>query len=274
MNPQNQNSHKTLISAVVIILLVIGAFLFLRSYRVVTDTTPTSPTATTSISVATTTQQSIVEGITGTGHFKVTMLGDTPVVPDYKSIIVCQSNIPAAQCTQMQSQAVIFEQRIAKNVQDQMAWINLGTVRKVAGDYQGAIKAWQYIAKLYPTNPTAFANLADTYANFIKDYSKAETNYLTVIKLYPADTSSYTNLFTIYTTTSYKPTSTSAENILKRGITANPKAIDLQVILARYYKSLGRTADAKAQYTAAVANAQSQNNQSLATQIQQESASL
>jgi thioredoxin-like negative regulator of GroEL len=98
----------------------------------------------------------------------------------------------------------------------------------------------------------------------------ANTNYLAAIKINPGQPDFYRALFTLYTTTSYKPTATAAEDILKAGIAANAKAVDLQVLLARYYKSAGRASDAAAEYAVAVSNAQSQGNQPLATQIQQE----
>ena len=106
--------------------------------------------------------------------------------------------------------------------------------------------------------------------NFLHDYTKAEANYLVGIKDAPSTTAFYKDLFSLYTTTSYKPSNTAAENILKQGISANPKSVDLQMTLARYYKSLGRAADAKAEYDAAIANAKSQNQSDLAAQIQAE----
>jgi tetratricopeptide (TPR) repeat protein len=170
----------------------------------------------------------------------------------------------------LQAQVVAIAGQLAKTPEDFGEWIGLGGIRKSAGDYQGAIAVWHYVTILYPNDSTAFINLADLYANYLKDYSKANTNYQAAIKINPALPDVYRNLFALYTTTSYKPSATAAEDILKSGIAANAKAVDLQVLLARYYKSAGRASDASAEYAAAVSNAQSQGNQALATQIQQE----
>lgn len=197
-------------------------------------------------------------------------ISNPPAAPAYKGTITCPSDMSQEQCVSIQSQDATVVGKLNANPADSSAWIQLGTLREESGDYQGAVVAWNYVATLYPTNSAAYFNLGDLYMNFLKEYPKAEANYLLAMKYAPADTTIYTNLFTLYTTTPYSPGVTAAEDILKRGIAANPKAVDLQVTLARYYKSLGRTADAKAQYDAAIANAKSQGQTALATQIQTE----
>jgi tetratricopeptide (TPR) repeat protein len=173
-------------------------------------------------------------------------------------------------CAQLKARNATLVAQIAANETDAAAWINLGALRKINNDYRGAEAAWIYVTKLYPSNSTAYANLGDLYMNFLHDYTRAETNYLLATKYAPTDASLYQTLFTLYTSTSYKPSATAAEDILKKGIAANPRAIDLEVVLARYYKSLGRIADAKVQYDAAIANAKSQGQTALAAQIHEE----
>ena len=280
MDPQNQNSYRTILSIVVIILIVLGGFLFLRSFKVADDNNATSTagsvSSTTNASLASTTSagQTTVGGVTGNGNFTVKMLGTLPAAPTYKNPLTCAASVSAQECALLQSQAATLKTQIAKNEQDFNAWMSLGTIRKNAGDTQGAITAWQYVTALYPSDAGAYDNLADLYANTLKQYAKAESNYLTGIKLDPTDTNPYIDLFTIYTTTSYTGKAGAAESILKQAIAANPKAVDLQVRLARYYRSLGRTADAKSEYAAAVSNAQAQGQSSLATEIQQEASGM
>jgi len=273
MPSQNNQTNKIAISISILAIVLIVAFFIVRSHQSGTDTAGTATTTSTTASSTTATtseQSSTTGGVTGTGHYTVKILGTVPAAPDFKSPLVCASTIAAAQCAQLQSQAAAIAGQLVKTPEDFGEWIGLGGVRKNAGDYQGAISAWHYMTVLYPTDATAFANLGDLYANYLKDYSKANANYLAAIKINPGSSDWYRNLFTLYTTTTYKPSATAAEDILKAGIAANTKAVDLQVLLARYYKSQGRTADASAEYQAAITNAQSQGNQPLATQIQQE----
>jgi tetratricopeptide (TPR) repeat protein len=175
-------------------------------------------------------------------------------------------------CTSLKAQAANAAAAIAKNVHDTDSWIVLGVARKEAGDYVGAAAAWQYVSAIAPTNPVSFNNLGDLYMNYLHDNAKAVSNYLTEIKNFPKSLDSYRNVFQIYTTTSYTGSATAAEDILKQGIAANPKAYDLEVLLARYYKAKGRTSDADTEYQAAAANATSQNLTDMATQIKAESA--
>jgi tetratricopeptide (TPR) repeat protein len=267
MNTQTRNVLIT-----VIVLIVIGVLgYFAWKERAVNGN---SSAATSTVSMSTSTLP--VASSTDPGYtIKVLPIsGQTPATPAYKNALVCASTIPADQCTQFQTLAASYAAQITKSPTEASAWINLGTVRESAGDYAGAIAAWNYVAALYPTTPTAFDNLGEVYLDYVHDYAKASSNFLTAIKLNPKDTGAYRNLFTLYSTTSYKPTAAAAEDILKQGISANTTAVDLQVLLARYYKSAGRTTDAKAEYAAAAGNATSQGETSLAAQIQAEKASF
>lgn len=266
----NQTYTQWLIGAVVVIVLAGAGFFFWKH---------TTPAALPATDTATTTSQTPVISVGPDGTvtssnsgYTVTQVpvSTTTSVPDYKSPLTCGSDIPPDVCTRLKEQAADAAARIDKDKNDGNAWINLGTIRKIADDYKGAEAAWSYVTKLFPGNPIAFSNLGDLYMNFLHDYAKAEANYKAAIQAEPTGTSFYADLFSLYTNTSYRPTATAAEDILKAGIAANPKAIDLPVALARYYKSLGRTADAQAQYDSAIANAKAAGKTDIAAQIQAE----
>ena len=53
-------------------------------------------------------------------------------------------------------------------------WVNLGMLRKIAGDYRGAEEIWVYTSKQWPTSPVSFHNLTDLYQNFLKEPAKAQ----------------------------------------------------------------------------------------------------
>lgn len=258
---------------IVVILLAIAAYVFWQGahkpgFQPSATTATTSATTTTQISSTTV----VVSGPSGT--YTITQLPDstTPPAPPYKAAIICPSTMSQDQCASIQTKDASIIATLNKNQTDSGSWITLGTLRKEVGDYTGAATAWKYVTELYPTSPIAFLDLGDLYMNFAHDYPKAEANLLAAIKVQASNPAAYEDLFSLYTTTSYKPSSTAAEDILKKGVANNPKAINLQIDLARYYEKLGRINDANVEYDAAIQNAQSQGETQLAQQLQAEKA--
>ena len=222
-----------------------------------------------------TTIQTSVGGITANGNYKIEVIPNTPSVPapSFRAPIVFASSVATNVKDVIQQNANIYIERIAKDKTDLKSWIDLGTMHKMAGDYTGAEIIWAYIAKVAPQNSIAVLNLADLYANFKIDYKKAEANYVKAMTLAPNDTSIYANLFGLYNGP-YKASVATAESTLKKGIAANPLATDLKVLLARYYKSMGKAAEAKAEFSAAAQSAKDQGQTDLAVQITAEGAQL
>lgn len=198
---------------------------------------------------------------------------ELPKPPRIQRPLTFTGDLSDEQKVAIQASANELQQKVFANPQDAGAWTSLGTVRKIAGDFEGAKQAWEYVTKLAPNNATPLYNLADLYMNFLKDYPKAESMYKKVIGINPTDTNAYRNLFEIYTGTSYIPTATAAQEILKKGIVAVPDAVDLQVLLARYYKGQGRANEARATYDAAIAVATKAGNVALAAQLTEEAKS-
>ncbi len=152
-------------------------------------------------------------------------------------------------------------------------WIELGAARQVLGDYEGAAQAWSYAAALSPSTGVAYANLGYLYAHYLTDYAKAEANYLKGIANDPRAVNTYRNIFELYVY-SYKQGTSAAEDILKKGIAKLPDALDLKILLARYYRDGGRTAEARTAYDAAIASATAQHNPSLAAELTAEATSI
>lgn len=197
-------------------------------------------------------------------------------VPDYKRPLTFPKNTTLNAEAQSlllkqyaKTQAVVIKDPLSFN-----EWIFLGNDNLIAGNYAIAQEYWEYVSLRWPTNQASFNNLGDLYMNYLKDYAKAEKNWLQAVKNKADDPGVYKNLFTLYSETSYKPTNTAAEDILKKGIAANPRAVNLQYDLAVYYKKLGRTADAKSMYQAAIDNANNQGQTQLAAQIKTELAAM
>ena len=110
---------------------------------------------------------------------------------------------------------------IAANPLNLHAWLGLGGVYKVGGDYADAAAAWEYILSVTPKDVSANYNLGDLYQNYLKDYPKAEAHYLTVIERKPNDVETYANLYTMYRY-QYKTDTSAAADILAKGLAANP----------------------------------------------------
>lgn len=224
-------------------------------------------------SASTTTQT--IDGLTITGPGGATVSIDTSVpAPDYHKPVAFASSVPQNTRTAVNAALVQVQAALAKDPHDFNSWVSLGTLYKVGGDYPDALAIWNYVSQAWPTNIVTPLDLGDLYANFLHDYAKAEADYKLAIQRAAADTNAYRDLFQLYTQTSYKPSGSAAENVLKQGIAAAPQAVDLHVLLARYFVLEGRTADAKAQFDAAISSAQSQGQTSLASQIQAEEAAL
>lgn len=112
-------------------------------------------------------------------------------------------------------------------------WLHLGVNRKIAGDFDGAIEAWEYVAQVAPTgvSATAHGNLGDLYMYFLKDYDKAETRFLQAISLNPNVIEYYRALFYLYKDIFKEPAKAAA--ILERGLKSNPENVDLLKLKAQ-----------------------------------------
>lgn len=149
-----------------------------------------------------------------------------------------------------------------------LLWIELGTWRKFVEDYEGARIAWEYAAAISPTSPIAFINLGDLYHYYLKDYKKAEDNFLRAVNSDARFTDGYLRLFKLYTE-SYKMNTSAAPDILKRGIENNPSAQDLIFELASYYKKNNNLTEAKVYYNKALDLARKDGNTALENEIKQ-----
>jgi tetratricopeptide (TPR) repeat protein len=195
-------------SATVLVLVVLAGgayFFFVRS--VVAPAT--SPTATSTPSTDAT--------FTPTSG---TNTAPTLVTPDYKKPIAFSSSISPEIRTELNASLATAQALLDKNRLDLKAWLNLGTLHKIGGDYKAAEEVWKFVTDIVPKNVAAYSNLGDLYQNFLKDYPKAETNYLKTIELEPTNINAYSSLYTLYRFM-IKDTPKAAA-ILQKGLKANP----------------------------------------------------
>jgi tetratricopeptide (TPR) repeat protein len=156
--------------------------------------------------------------------------------PNYKKPLVYKVETSAEVKAAMEAKFTTLTAALAKNPQDFGAWIALGGLRKIGGDYAGAAEIWTYVSLLYPSSEVAFNNLGDLYMNFIKDYPKAEANYRQVIAINPRYIEAYLNLSLMYREL-YKTNTSAAKDILTEGLKKNPDNAQLKAALAAYQSS-------------------------------------
>jgi len=118
-------------------------------------------------------------------------------------------------------------------------WISLGQLRKVIGDYEGARDAWEFVGIVHPKNALSFHNLGDLYGSYLRDFPKAEMNYLISIENDNANINAYLNLADLYWYGGYKD---KIADLLLAGIKINTKIenkLPLLARLAKYYAEVG-----------------------------------
>lgn len=263
MEPQHSTALSIIGVVIAILILGGGAWLFLAKSAI-----PTGEGLATTTPAATTIHSE--NGVSGTGNFSVSK-DDTvelPTPPDFRAAIAFAPSTAPEVKTAIAARAKLLEDKLAKNTFDLEAWIDLGAIRKMAGDYRGAETAWVFVTKAAPRHPMAYANLADLYMNFLKDYPKADTMYQKVAVLQPDSIDPYISLAIMYENF-YKAGGT-PDAILKKGIAANPKSLELELALARYYARVNRAPEAKTAYQAAIEAAKAAGHADTAAQIQAE----
>jgi tetratricopeptide (TPR) repeat protein len=118
--------------------------------------------------------------------------------PEHAAPLQCASGVATDTCASAQAMFGVAQGAIASSSIDFNGWVTLGVARKEVGDYTGAAADWEYVSKLYPTNPVSFANLGDLYANYLRNDAKAVTNYKLALVNNPKALYIYDNLYNLY----------------------------------------------------------------------------
>lgn len=134
-------------------------------------------------------------------------------------------------------------QAVKQNPNFFFGWIQVGLLKKVIGDYEGARDAWEYAGLIEPGNSLSFGNLGELYWRYLPDFPRSEANFKISLKNTPADIQSYISLSDLYYY-SYKTKEELADDILLEGIAANPDSADLLKRLAYLYERRGEYASA------------------------------
>lgn len=124
---------------------------------------------------------------------------------------------------------------VQKNPNFLFGWTQIGLLKKIIGDYEGARDAWEYASAIRPTNSLSFANLGELYWHYLPDYPRAEKNFRASIKNKTDDPDVYISLSNLYSY-SYTQKSHLADEVLLEGIASNPGNVNLYRALASLYE--------------------------------------
>jgi len=210
-----QTTRNTLIAIIaLIVIIVLGYFAWKERQTVMPASLTTSTSTGETIVVGTTT--------TNAGGYTITPIyaTTTPVAqaPNYKTPLTFSSDLNANQQAAYQSQFAAVQTNLASNSTDYSSWLELGILREDTGDYQGAAADWKYVTKLYPTDPTAYADLGALYATNLSQPSQGISYYKQAIALDPTkEETFYQNLAQIYIA---QGDITDAKATLQQGINA------------------------------------------------------
>ena len=138
------------------------------------------------------------------------------------------------------------EQVISLNF-DILQGINeVAIIKQSLGDFEGAKTAWEYANIIRPKNSLSFSNLAALYHFDLKEYDKAEQNYLISIANQPNDIPTIRNFYELYFYA--LKDNAKAEALLLESIKANPGVADLYSLAGSFYASIGRKDEAIKNY--------------------------
>jgi hypothetical protein len=227
MNTTNRNVIIGVVVVVIVALIAYGVWQEKRTSEM-SGSTATSTTASSSgvaITVSPTSTTSTSGGYTIT---RVTPGKGVPPPNSAAPLVFTNTTVTAEEQSQMQTQ---FTQTLAVLKTDSTnysAWIELGLLREEAGDYAGAAVDWKYVTEIYPTDPTAFADLGDLYATYLKQPAQGIVYYKDAIKNDPTkEETFYQNLAQIYIN---EGDTADAKAVLQQGI--NAKVIGYQNLQA------------------------------------------
>ncbi len=178
-----QTKHYVALAAVVGLAIGIGGWLLFAPKTAVAPAPSSSTASTTVTDLGNGVQIQTTNGVT------VTQINDQPSAPKPPAVaaLTFAPGTSADLQTALQSQWQTYSQQIKVAPTRVDAWLNLGVIYKIAGQYQAAITAWTYVAHSGkgPSNYVAYGNLGDLYLNFTHEYAKAEVAYKAALALNP-----------------------------------------------------------------------------------------
>mgnify|MGYP001611827753 CR=1 FL=1 len=155
-------------------------------------------------------------------------------VPDFRTpFVVSDSILPPAAVQQLQDRAVFVVRQLEQDWSSFDLWMQLASLRKVAGDTAGAAVAWEFASKLNPTASLPLHNLGNLYAYELQDSTRAEAYYSRALAVGKNDISLYVSVYEFYRF--IQKDDVTAKRYLDEGIANNLlNAEDLRALLQSF----------------------------------------
>lgn len=155
------------------------------------------------------------------GNLSISTIIPKEKIPDLSKPIVIKTNLPEYVKKETIEKINALSNSLKKDYDSLEEWLEIGLLRKLIGDYDGARDAWEFAALIRPKDPVSRHNLGFIYWQNFKDYKKAEENYLKAIENNSRDIGAYIDLSNVYYF-SLKDTAR-AKEILDKGLKNNPR---------------------------------------------------
>ena len=231
---QITKTHKIIISALVVIILLGIYVLFDRESKKENETniTDTNQTATTTDS----SDESDTQGVTYKIEPMPTNTGKVipKPIPDLNRPVTKSPMANVSESDVLRATAKIkeFQTALKSDPSVFVNWLDLASYQKMAGDYDGAIISWTYASKVIPTDYISLANIGNLYAYYLKDNAQAEVYYKMAISRGPTQPYLYSQLAQVYI--DFFKDTTKAKAIIAEGLSKNPN----EPVLLEFQESL------------------------------------
>jgi len=189
-----QGKNKKWIIVAVVVLLVAAYFVFDNKSEEVTTVPNTNATTTIPLDFG---------GSSG-GDYTIEQLPDggteSVPIPDLNRKVVFGSTTNFDDATKkiITEKILEIQNKLKKDSRDLAGWLDLGLYQKMAGDFQGAVLSWKYVADVSSSDFISLGNLGDMYAYYLKDKNLSETYYKRAIKNGPTQAYLYLQFAGVY----------------------------------------------------------------------------
>ena len=151
-------------------------------------------------------------------------------IPNLSGPIEIKVDLPEDIKEKTISEIQMLSNGLKKDSDSLEGWLQIGLLKKLIGDYEGAKSAWEFAAVIRPKSHIPFHNLGFLYWQYLKDFSSSEQNYLKAIENNSEDIGAYVDLSNVYYFD--LKNNKKAEGILLKGLEKNPDNAELSATLA------------------------------------------
>ena len=146
-------------------------------------------------------------------------------IPNLSGPIEIKVDLPEDIKEKTISEIQMLSNGLKKDPDSLEGWLQMGLLKKLIGDYEGAKSAWEFAAVIRPKSHIPFHNLGFLYWQYLKDFSSSEQNYLKAIENNSEDIGAYVDLSNVYYFD--LKNNKKAEGILLKGLKDNPGNLEL-----------------------------------------------